>query len=342
MLIRCRAPLRLGLAGGGTDVSPFCDIYGGCVLNATIDRYVYATLESNDAGEVVLEAGDLGKIERLEPESSYALDTEMRLHRAVYNYFIARFNAGQPVPITVHSFTEAPMGSGLGASSTLVVALCRAFAEYFRAPLNEYELASLAWTIERGHCGLAGGKQDQYAACFGGVNFMEFTPEGNVLVNPLRVKREILNEFESSLLLYFTGISRDSDKIINAQSRSAGKDKSDALAAMHETKKEAYAMKASLLTGNFDGLIKSFRKGWKSKKRMAKEISNPVIEELYAAAMDAGADAAKISGAGGGGFMMFLVTPRRRTSVLKALRERGGETFPAHFTRAGAEAWRVQ
>lgn len=342
MVIRCRAPLRLGLAGGGTDVAPFCDIYGGCVLNATIDRYVYATLEANPAREVVFESCDLGKMERLPPETAYALDGGMRLHRAVYNYFIAHYNAGCPAALNVYTLAEAPAGSGLGTSSTLVVALCRAFAEYFQASLDDYELADLAFRIEREHCGLSGGKQDQYTAVFGGINFMEFMQSGRVLVNPLRIKKRILCEFESSLLLYFTGVSRDSANIIKAQARNVLKPgEDDALLAMQELKDEAYDMKAALLTGDFDGLFSSFRKGWESKKRTSRHISNSSIDKTYMAVMQHGAKAAKISGAGGGGFMMCLVPPARRVGVMKVLESLGGEIFPAHFTKSGVEAWKI-
>lgn len=340
MIIRCRAPLRLGLAGGGTDVPQFADLHGGCVLNATIDRYVYATIKPSSANAVHFESGDLEKTERFEAKSSFPLDSGLVLHRAVYNYFIANFNSGKASPMQVHTLAEAPAGSGLGTSSTLVVALCMAFAEYFQVSMDEYELADLAWRIEREDCGFAGGKQDQYAAVFGGVNFMEFMPSRKVLVNPLRVKRRILNEFEASLVLYFTGVSRDSEKIIKSQSRNVERGQFAAIQAMHELKQEAYSMKESLLTGDFQALISSFHKGWESKKKMASEISNPHIEKLYSLAMANGAEACKISGAGGGGFLMILVPSSRRSALMKAFAGKGGEIFPAHFTKAGAEVWR--
>lgn len=340
MIIRTRAPLRLGLAGGGTDIASYSDLYGGCVLNATIDRYVYASLEESDGDKVRFIAGDLGMEEALPSIPSYPLTEGLRLHRAVYNYFIKKYNNSKPVAVTVHTLAEAPAGSGLGTSSTLVVALCHVFAEYMQTALDEYELADLAYRIEREHCGLAGGRQDQYTAAFGGINFMEFMPTGRVLVNPLRIKRRILNEFESSLLLYFTGVSRESDNIIRSQSENAKKLSGDALAAMHETKKEAYNMKACLLTGDFDSLVSCFHRAWESKKRMAKEISNSDINALYEKAIAAGADAAKISGAGGGGFMMLLVQPAKRAAVVRTLEEAGGTFFPAHFTEEGAETWR--
>lgn len=340
MQIRCRAPLRLGLAGGGTDIATFSDKYGGYVLNATIDRYVYVTIQTGD-GQVEFESGDLGRRESLPLANHFPLDSGLALHRAVYNHFIENYNSGRPQSLYVHTLAEAPAGSGLGTSSTIVVALCHAFCEYFNVAMDEYQIAELAYNIERHECALAGGKQDQYTAAFGGVNFMEFMQSGRVLVNPLRVKKWILTEFESSLLLYFTGVSRDSDRIIRSQNENVRQESRDAIDAMLELKQEAVNMKNSLLTGDFDSLITSFQKGWESKKRSASCISNPGIERLYSAAMEAGALAAKISGAGGGGFMMFIVPPHKRSNLMKVLREAGGEIFPAHFTKSGVTSWRI-
>lgn len=340
MIVRCRAPLRLGLAGGGTDVETYSSKYGGYVLNATIDRYVYVTLEKRQDG-VVFASGDLDREEKLELADSYPLDAGLILHRAVYNHFIREYNDSRPVPLRVHTFAEAPIGSGLGTSSTLVVALVQAFAEYFNAPLDEYENAALAYKIERMDCNLAGGKQDQYAAAFGGVNFMEFMPSGRVLVNPLRVKKWIITEFEASLLLYFTGVSRSSGDIIQAQNENVHKNYADALEAMHKLREEAVNMKNCLLTGDFHSLSETFHRGWEWKKRMSSAISNSYIETIYNAAMSAGARAAKISGAGGGGFMMVISSPGKRMEIEKTLKKIGGDMFPAHFTKAGVTAWKL-
>lgn len=204
--------------------------------------------------------------------------------------------------------------------------------------MDEYEIAQLAWKLERVDCGFAGEAQDQYAATFGGVNFMEFMPSGRVLVNPLRVKKSILNEFESSLMLYFSGISRASEKIIRSQSANAEKHDPDAIKAMLEIKQEAYTMKAGLLTGDFRLLVESFKKGWESKKRMSSEISTSHIDLLFEDAMAAGAEAGKISGAGG--FMMLMVPPHARNQVISPLKQHGGDIFPAHFTHSSVEVWR--
>ncbi len=340
MVIRARAPLRLGLAGGGTDLSSFSDKYGGYVFNATIDRYVYATVMRNNASCVSFESGDREMNEKASLAFPLPLEGGFILHRAVYNHFIGTCNGGNPLPLHIHTLAEAPIGSGLGTSSTLVVSLCAAFLEFFNISLDEYQLAELAWKIERQECGFKGGKQDQYTAVFGGINFMEFLTTGNVIVNPLRIKRKIINEFEASLVLYFTGVSRESEKIIIEQEKNTYDTSSPAFDAMLKTKQIAYDMKAFLLTGDFRGICDAFRDAWEAKKGMANDISNSFIDNLYAIAMEAGAEAAKISGAGGGGFMMLLVPPSRRQSVVKILKKQGGEIFPAHFTQSGVEAWK--
>jgi D-glycero-alpha-D-manno-heptose-7-phosphate kinase len=215
-----------------------------------------------------------------------------------------------------------------------------AVAEYFSIALGDYDVAHLAYEIERSDCAMAGGKQDQYAAAFGGFNFMEFGANERVIVNPLRIKPEIVNELESSLLLYYTGTSRESAAIIRAQIASAERDETDALQAMHAIRDTAVAMKEALLTGDVPGVIGMLGRSWASKKRLAPGVSNAFVDRIAAAAMDAGASAVKISGAGGGGFMMIGVHPTRRYSVVSALAAEGGHFFPFRFVNEGVESWK--
>jgi D-glycero-alpha-D-manno-heptose-7-phosphate kinase len=341
MIIRARAPLRLGLAGGGTDVSPYCDAYGGLVLNATIDKYAYTTLEPTSDGLVRLVAADREETWMGQAESTLALDGTLDLHKGVYNRIVREFNRGEPLSLTFTTHTDAPPGSGLGSSSTLVVSMVKAFVEWLNLPLGEYDIARLAYEIERVDVGLTGGRQDQYAATFGGFNFMEFHPEERVLVNPLRIKNWILSELEASLLLFFGGVSRDSARIIDEQSANVRKQDTTAVEAMHALKLEAVAMKENLLKGDFDGLVESMEAGWQAKKRMARSISNPEIEEIYELSRKAGARAGKISGAGGGGFMMLLVEPVRRMEVMRSLQQRRGQIYTCHFTKYGTQGWKI-
>jgi D-glycero-alpha-D-manno-heptose-7-phosphate kinase len=245
------------------------------------------------------------------------------------------------LPLTLTTHTDAPPGSGLGSSSTLVVSMIKAFVEWLNLPLGEYDIARLAYEIERKDVGLSGGRQDQYAATFGGFNFMEFHPQERVVVNPLRIKNWIISELEASLLLYFGGVSRDSARIIDEQTRNVQQDDNAAIEAMHALKQESIAMKESLLKGDFDGLVESMEAGWLAKKRMASSISNPSIEESYELAKKAGMRAGKISGAGGGGFMMLLVDPVRRMDVIRALSGVQGQVYNCHFTEIGTQGWKI-
>ena len=341
MIIRARAPLRLGLAGGGTDVAPYCDTYGGYVLNATIDRYAYAVIKPLDKPIVRFFATDQ-KSEKTETLGVLLdLNGTLDLHKAVYNHMVLHYNGGKPIALELSTFCDAPAGSGLGSSSTLVVVMIRAFAELLNLPLDDYTIAQLAYKIERVDCGLQGGKQDQYSATFGGFNFMEFYENDRTVVNPLRVKNWIICELEASLLLFYTGVSRESAKIIADQSGNVKAGLVSAMDAMHGIKREALVMKECLLRGDFDGIVESMHQGWESKKQSAKTVSNPHIEEIYNSAIDAGARAGKVSGAGGGGFMMFFVPPDKRMDVTRTLQGFEGQVSNCHFTKHGTQAWKV-
>jgi D-glycero-alpha-D-manno-heptose-7-phosphate kinase len=340
-VIRARAPLRLGLAGGGTDVSPYCDHHGGYVLNSAIDRYAYAVIETLKEPWVRLSATDQQSEVFTSAETALSLDGKLDLHKAVYNHMIRNFNGGRPIPVALTTFCDAPPGSGLGSSSTLVVAMIRAFSELLNLPLDDYTIAKMAYQIERVDCGLQGGRQDQYSATFGGFNFMEFYADDRVVINPLRIKNWIICELESSLVLYFTGVSRDSANIVTEQSNNVRDGVVKAVEAMHGIKREALAMKECLLRGDFPGIIESMRVGWENKKRSAATVSNPNIDQIYEVAVNGGALAGKVSGAGGGGFMWFFVPAEKRMDVIRALTRFGGHISNCHFTKHGSQAWRT-
>jgi D-glycero-alpha-D-manno-heptose-7-phosphate kinase len=341
MIIRARAPLRLGMAGGGTDVSPYCDTYGGYVLNATIDRYAYAVIKTLDKPIIRLIATDQQNEKVKAIAEPLELNGKLDLHKAVYNHMVKHFNSGSPIPLELSTFCDAPVGSGLGSSSTLVVVMIRAFTELLNLPLDDYAIAHLAYKLERVDCDLQGGRQDQYSATFGGFNFMEFYADERAIINPLRVKNWIICELEASLILFFTGVSRESAKIIADQSSNVTSGSVDALEAMHGLKREALIMKECLLRGDFDGLVESMRMGWENKKRSAKTVSNLYIDEIYNAALNAGALAGKVSGAGGGGFMLFFVPPDKRMDVVRTLQRFEGQVSNCHFTKYGSQSWRI-
>ncbi len=340
MIVRSRAPLRLGLAGGGTDVAPYSDLYGGAILNASISMFAYATIQPRDDNKIILNSID--KKERLEFNSVELLeiDGSLDLAKGIYNRVVSQFT-GKPLAFELTTFVDAPPGSGLGTSSTLVVAILGAFAEWLKLPLGEYDLAQLAYEIERVDLNMAGGKQDQYAATFGGVNFMEFFKDDKVIVNPLRIKSIYLNELAYNLVLYNTETSRVSSKIIEAQSLNVIKKDSRSIEAMHKLKQQSVRMKEALLMGELDKIGEILDFGWQNKKLMAKDISNQLIDNIYNTAMENGATGGKISGAGGGGFVIFYCPNNSRVKVIEALKKFGGEPERYQFTTQGLTTWKI-
>ncbi len=336
--VRARAPLRLGLAGGGTDLSPFCDEHGGNVLNVTISVYARAMIEGRADGRLRFEAMDMDAAEE-HAEAPPPGGEGLSLHRAVHARILRDFHGGRPLPVTVRSAVDAPPGSGLGSSSALVVALVQAYAEFLALPLGSYDVARLAYEVERLELGMAGGRQDQYAAAFGGFNFMEFLPGDRVIVNPLRVHEAHALELESSLLVCHTGRSRVSSAIIEQQTAGLRAHAGDAMAAMAQIKQDAQDMKLALLKGDVRGIAAVLGRSWAAKKRTAGGVSNAVIDGVYERALGLGAWAGKISGAGGGGFMMLLMPPERRPAIARDLAEHGLTVMPFGFTLAGAESW---
>lgn len=331
-------PLRLGLAGGGTDLSPYCDQFGGAVLNTTIDRYAYAFIAPSEDGRLRFSAPDLRLEEDFEPDLSALDEAQLVLHAGVARRMATQFAAGQVPAVHVTSFVDAPAGSGLGSSSALVVALVEAWRSFLQLPLGRYDVAHVAFEIERLELKLAGGKQDQYAGTFGGTNFLEFLAGDRVIVNPLRIAPAILNELQSSMVVCFTGVSRRSEAIIEDQQRRmrAG---DDALESLHRLKVDAIEMKDALLRGQIPRMADILSRSWIAKQRTADGISTGRIESLFEVAMRHGALGGKVSGAGGGGFMMFIVPPARRILIVRALNEAGGQASNVHLVSEGAESW---
>lgn len=342
MIVRARAPLRLGFGGGGSDLSPFCDQHGGYVLNATINMFVYAVLELREEGPVRFVAADRQECVELEPTCDMPLEGALSLHKSVYCRIMRDFNGSHALPLTLTTYSDVAAGSGLGSSSTLVVAMVEAFKELLALPLGEYDVAQLAYSIERLDARMVGGRQDQYAATFGGFNFMEFGVGDRVVMNPLRINRNTANELEASLVICNTGMPRDSDAIIQAQASNVKQGDQQSLDATHRLKQEAVSMKEALLKGNIRRFAEVLEQGWLSKKKTAAAVSNPDLERIYQAAMDGGAYSGKVSGAGGGGFMMFVVDPPRRPDVFRALRCQSVQPLTVHFTEHGALAWRLK
>ena len=340
MIIRSKAPLRLGLAGGGTDVSPYSDMFGGNVLNATINLAAYCTIEPLKLPVARVHSLDAGVLCEV-PLGTGPMNSGALLIDGVYNRVVRDFG---PIPspgFAITTYNDAPAGSGLGTSSTMVVCILKCFAEWMGLPLGDYELARLSYEIERKDLLLAGGKQDQYAAAFGGFNFMEFLPSDLVIVNPLNVKDWIIQELEASLLLYFTGRSREGAAIIEKQQHATRSGNTVAVDAMHRIKQSAVDMKLALLQGDMKTFAAIMGQAWEDKKKMADTITNPMIQEAFDVAMAAGAISGKVSGAGGGGFIMLMVPPVKKYLITQALSKLPGKVVPFQFTEKGAVAWKL-
>ncbi|MBQ7575251.1 MAG: dehydrogenase [Bacteroidales bacterium] len=343
MLYRSKAPFRLGIAGGGTDVSPYSDLYGGAVLNVTIDRFAHATIRPTDDGKITfIHIND--KITRtFDSVAEIAPAEGLELQCGIYNSIVRKFCDGKPLSFELTTQMDVPSGSGLGTSSTLVVAIIGAFTEWLNLPLGKYDIAQYAFEIERIDLGMAGGKQDQYAATFGGVNFIEFREGDRVIVNPLSIKDSTLYEWAMNTVLIFTNQRRKSAKIIEQQMSNVKHKKSGSVEAMHQVKAEAFRVKKALLQDDLATLGDALNTSWINKKKMAEGISNEFIDNIYETAIAAGATGGKISGAGGGGFMFFYCPGNTRYAVEEALSKLEiGEIYDFEFSKEGLTTWTVK
>ena len=341
MIYRSKAPLRIGLAGGGTDVSPYSDEFGGAILNATLSLYAHASIEPTTDNTITIQALDRKEEEQFEWSTTLPINGKLDLLKGVYNRIQKDYGIKQG-GFKLSTFVDAPAGSGLGTSSTLVVAIIGAFVEMLKLPLGDYDIAHYAYDIERNDLMLSGGKQDQYAATFGGVNFMEFYGNDKVIVNPLRIRQEYLNELENNLVLYYTATSRESATIIKEQQSNVKEKNVGSIDAMHQLKEQSRMMKEALLKGRLNEIGEILDYGFEQKRLMAKSISNSLIEDIYTAAKAAGASGGKISGAGGGGFMTFYCPGNNRYKVIEALLQFGGEVKNYQLTQHGLTTWTTQ
>jgi D-glycero-alpha-D-manno-heptose-7-phosphate kinase len=340
MIIRSKAPCRLEFAGGGTDVPPYCDQYGGIILNATINQYAYCTVSPRSDNEFRIQSLDYGTIATIKDEKDLEFDGNLDLVKATlrvmskYDKYIKK-----GMNITLHS--DVPAGSGVGSSSTVCVALIGAIAEYYRIPLNSYEIADLAYHIERKELGIKGGLQDQYAAVFGGFNLMEFGKNLEVKVNPLKIRQRVLNEFHYHLVLIYTGKARMGDKILDKQIKIVETKDQEILGHYDILKNIAIRMKDALIKEDVSNFGQLFETAWFHKKKLAPTISNEQIDTIYETAKSNGATGGRIMGAGGGGHMLFYVDYNNRKKMIDALENIGCRYVPFMFDHDGLQVWWV-
>jgi D-glycero-alpha-D-manno-heptose-7-phosphate kinase len=330
-LVRAKAPLRISFCGGGTDVPPYPERFGGCVLSCTIDKYSYVTLRRREDEDVVIRSLDFGLSVRHDRADMGARQGKLALVHAIIDRFDAR-----GVDVYVHS--DAPPGSGLGSSSSMVVALCTAFARWTGRDIAGYDLAALAVEIERNDLRILGGLQDQYAAVFGGFNYMEFRHD-EVVVNPLRLSEQTLNELHYHLLLCYTGGTRVSSHIVADQTRGVVDSEASVIDSLAHLKTLTERLKASLLRDRIDLFGAQLHEAWIQKQRLSGSISNAHIDELYGAALGAGAWGGKLLGAGGGGYLLICTPFTRRTATAEAMGKLGGQLVDFQFDVRGVRSW---
>jgi len=333
MIFYAKAPLRISFAGGGTDVSPCPEILGGAVLNITINRYVYASLSPRKDKLIRIYSKDFEKFLYLKADSKYTFRGKFDLIKAS----LAKFRSKRGLDLILHS--DVPPGSGLGSSSSLIIAMLGVLLSWKRIKLPKKQIAEKAWGIERKDLKIAGGRQDQYAAVFGGINLMEFGAK-KVKVSPLKISKATLNELEYNLILCFTGRTRISAGIIKDQ---VSKYKNpDAIKTLQRLKKITFSMKNMLIKGKLTEFGKSLSLEWEEKKKLSKMITNPRIDKLYNIGIKSGALGAKVLGAGGGGFVLFYCDYGKKFRVAENLSKAGAQIKDFAFSYAGLQTWKAK
>jgi len=329
-VVRSRAPLRISFCGGGTDVPPYPEQFGGCVLSCAIDKYAFVSLRTRHDDSIRVHSSDLNRVAEFRGGTT-SLDGTIDLAQTIFNRFGTH-------SLDCYMSSDAPPGSGLGSSSAMIVALIAALARSEGRHLTDYEMAELAYAVERTDLHIQGGMQDQYAATFGGFNFIEFTREG-VLVNPLRISEDALNELHCQLLLCYTGETRASTNILREQTANVVSHVPDVMDSLAQLKQLTLDLKRALLQNRFAEFGEILDQAWHLKKRLASGISNEGIDELYDIAKRAGAIGGKLLGAGGGGFLLFFAPFTRRDSVREHLERAGGKVVEFQFDPRGVRTW---
>ncbi len=332
-IFRAKAPLRISFGGGGTDVSPYLEEHSGCTLSCTINKYCYATVIPRNH-DIKVSSLDYNFFAVYEPTQKLDYNGKLDLVKGVLNCMHIK----EGTEIFLHS--DVPVGSGLGASSTMTVALLGAVNAWKQLTLTDYELAEIAYHVEREDVGIKGGKQDQYAATFGGFNYIEFSKDKTV-VNPLRVEPDILNELQYRLILCYTGKRHLSAGIIEDQTHRYEAGNSETVAALHTTKRLAADMKNALLLGKIDELGELLEEGWQAKRKFSDKVTDPDIDELHEIAKNNGAIGGKLLGAGGGGYFLLLCEHDKWHKVTEALIQSGHKKVDFAFEFNGLQTWRT-
>lgn len=311
-----RSPVRISFGGGGTDLPAYYERYGGAVLSTAINKYFYTILQPRTDGKIQVISSDLRVIEswndikKMNVKSS-ALEIPLSVIK----------ESGRDLSADLFLASEIMAGTGLGSSASVCVCVLKALATYLDIPLSNYELAEKAFHIARNVLGKSVGKQDEYAAAFGGVNYISFQRDGGTLVEPLALRSDLLQQFKDSLMLFFTGASHDSWKLLQEQEHSVKQAGSATTESLHAIRTLADSMRTALEDADFELFGVLLHQGWEAKKKISSSISTPFIDEAYARARASGALGGKITGAGGGGFLLLFCEESRQEAVRHSLRE---------------------
>ncbi len=331
MLI-ARAPVRISFAGGGTDLPAYYEQFGGCVISTSIDKYFYVILQPSPDPTLQITSSDYQTFFRqnADPASEFFWEGTLSLPRAVLHHF------GVTRGVSMFLASEIPPGTGLGSSSTVTVAIVKAISTAKGLKPSPYEVAELASYIEIQKMGMPIGKQDQYAAAFGGLNRIEFTREGTRVL-PLKLPVKTRSALQQNIMLFFTGSTRTASDILSQQKKASENQDPKVIDALHAVKELVPVVQQALERGDVNALGDILHESWERKKKFATNVSNARIDELYTLARRHGARGGKIAGAGGGGFLMLFCAPDYQDAVTRELEDAGLKRMAFHFEDGGAK-----
>ncbi len=327
-----RSPVRISFGGGGTDLPAYYEQFGGAVLSAAINKYFYTILGKRSDGRVQVISSDLRVCETWHDIANMSMEgSALEIPLAVLKEMDC------DIAVDLFLASEIPPGTGLGSSASVCVNILKTLTAYLQRPLSKYELAERAFFIARHILGKHVGKQDEYAAAFGGLNYISFHPEGATLVEPVELEPAVLRELQSNLMLFFAGAAHHSWTILQEQEASTRSGHGVAVEALHEVKELGARMRENLQRGELHQFGELLHDAWQAKRRVSDKISTPRIDKLYSLALHHGALGGKITGAGGGGFLLFYCEPAQQAAVREAMREEGIHEMAFGFDTQGAQ-----
>jgi D-glycero-alpha-D-manno-heptose-7-phosphate kinase len=327
-----RTPVRISFGGGGTDLPAYYQQFGGAVLSAAINKHFYTILQKRSDGKIQVISSDLRVVETWDDIARMSVKgSELEIPLSVMK------ELGCAVSVNLFLASEIPPGTGLGSSASVCVNVLKTLSSYTGLPLSKYQLAEQAFQIARNTLGKPVGKQDEYAAAFGGINFIQFQRDESVSVEPLDIDPALVREFQSNLMLFFTGAAHHSWTILKEQEQSTRSETGRAVESLHEIRELADEMRASLKAGDLEQFGNLLHRGWEAKKRVSSKISTSRIDHMYAVAREHGALGGKITGAGGGGFLLLYCPRERQASVREALNALEGREMGFEFDFQGAQ-----